>query len=794
MKPTILAIILTGIVPAGATVVSWNYDRFGTVEGAAIAGVSPAANWNNSWPANPVTNLIDKTGAATTLDIAYTSYNTWSIVGAGPAVDTDGTSNKRLLNGYLNAGPAPWSPAITSSSVALSQVPYPRYDLIVYFSSDGADREGSVTDGTTTYYFKSLGAPSVTGGNAILTKATDTTTAGYTVGANYAIFTGLTGASKTVTVQMRDNDEWGGIAGFQIVADLTAFPEIGLEPEDQTAPVGGQVTFSSSAVGDPAPTYQWQFSLNGTTGWAPVSGETQASLTLFGVSMANEGYYRVVATNANGSDTSRAAHLDVFNPPPMIVVQPDDIYAQVGTTAQLTVAAVTNGNLGFQWYKGTTLIPGATEDTLVLSNISLGDAGSYTVKVSDDTEPGLVTESQPAIVHVFTAWSGLASHDPFSDTAYAVGELPLQNPPVTGYDGAWTDINFGDAEPAVTAGTLAYSNPQYAGSTGNQVAKGVDAAAIGVANSGRTYRLLSPSLVAASNTSGVRYLSWLYKNGNENTAPDPYIHSTLALYHDTGGAAPAGDAAQRAFSAGISSTDYGTNGYAFRCNDAQVGDLAVPVDGNVHLFVVKFDLSAEDLADSVTVWIDPVLGGSGEPAGGTTLGGMNLRFESLALSDYASNSCAWDEIRWGSTFSSVTTSGTPANTYASWIATYPLVGGLTGFKDDADKDGIANGVENFLGTRPDTASQGLVQIGRTATTVTFQHSENATPATDIAAAYEWSADLVTWRAGGVSSGGTTVTFSAGKNTPAAGTTTVTATMAGTIPAKLFTRLSVSKAP
>jgi len=216
-------LILLGLVTTAfsqAAVISWNYDRYGSVNGSRVAGVSAAANWNNSWPSNPTTNLVDDAGAATSLDISYTSFNTWSIngnSGPNPGQDLDGSYNKELLNGYLNAGPAPWNPAITSSSVAISQIPYANYNLIVYFSSDGAGREGEVSTGSGSYYFSTLGPVSIAGSNAVLTQATSTTNANYMAG-NYAIFSNLSGAAQTITVQMRDNDEWGGIAGFQIVA------------------------------------------------------------------------------------------------------------------------------------------------------------------------------------------------------------------------------------------------------------------------------------------------------------------------------------------------------------------------------------------------------------------------------------------------------------------------------------------------------------------------------------------------------------------------------------------------
>jgi len=789
-----ITLALAAAFTAQASIVSWNYDRNGTVSGTAVAGVSPAANWNNSWPANPTTDLIDKDGAATTLDLAYTSFNNWNIQGSHPGVDGDGSYNKELLNGYLNAGPAGWNPPVTSSSVTLSQIPYPKYKVIVYFSSDGADREGTVSDGVTTYYFKTLGAASISGSNAILTQAADTTTAGYATGANYAVFDNLTGASQTFTVQMRDNDEWGGIAGFQVVADLGTVPEFGLQPEDQSAAVGSIATFTASAVADPAPTYQWEFSVNGTTGWTAIPDQTSASLVLNGVVFADEGYYRVIATNTNTAVTSDSAFLDVFYAPPAIGTQPTDTYAQYGSTVQLSVSAAGYETLSYQWYKDTVLLSGETSDTLVISNVDADDAGTYFVEVTDSVQPGLTTASNNANVVTFPAWSGLVSHDPFATGAgYTAGELPLQNPSVTGYSGAWADVDFGDAEPAVAAGSLTYANPLYLGSSGDHVGKVADTAGIAQANSGRTYRKLAPAQVVADNTTGTRYLSWLYRNGNENAAAQPYIHSVLSLYQNTGGANPSGDAARRTFEAGISDADFATTNFGFRYNNFQVGDLGVPADGNVHLFVMKIELSEEGGGDTLTVWIDPALG-SGDPAGGSSLSGLDIAFDSLAFSDYASNSVAWDEVRWGSSFDSVTLNPNPGSDFASWIAGYPAVGSLNGVEDDADHDGLPNGVENFLGTDPGASNAGITQVAKSGSAVTFRHPQSAAPASDLSTAYRWSSDLVNWHASGEASGGVTVTFAPSANTPSAGITTVTATMTGTVPTKLFTQLRVTQSP
>ena len=44
-------------------------------------------------------------------------------------------------------------------------------------------------------------------------------------------------------------------------------PVVTTQPVSQTLPVGSSITFTASAVGNPFPTVQWQFSMNGGTSW-----------------------------------------------------------------------------------------------------------------------------------------------------------------------------------------------------------------------------------------------------------------------------------------------------------------------------------------------------------------------------------------------------------------------------------------------------------------------------------------------------------------------------------------------
>ena len=129
---------------------------------------------------------------------------------------------------------------------------------------------------------------------------------------------------------------------------------------------------------------------------------------------------------------------------------------------------------------------------------------------------------------------------------------------------------------------------------------------------------------------------------------------------------------------------------------------------------------------------------------------------------------------------------TPTNDFAAWIGGFS-VGGLTGFNDDFDLDGLGNGLENFLGTNPSVWNAGLTQVSSDGTSVSFQHLQNASPASDVTGDYEWSTDLENWHAPGTV-GATTVTITPILNDPVAGTTSVTATASGTIPAQLFVRV------
>jgi hypothetical protein len=129
------------------------------------------------------------------------------------------------------------------------------------------------------------------------------------------------------------------------------------------------------------------------------------------------------------------------------------------------------------------------------------------------------------------------------------------------------------------------------------------------------------------------------------------------------------------------------------------------------------------------------------------------------------------------------------NTFSDWISEFTGLGGLTALNDDADGDGIDNGVENYFGTHPGQANAGPADLSTDGTTTTFTHPQNENPATDLTAFYEWSPNLSDWYAGGFGpSGGPVVTLVPVTD----GTTTTVTATAGEQLDRLFLRVGVEQ--
>lgn len=86
--------------------------------------------------------------------------------------------------------------------------------------------------------------------------------------------------------------------------------------------------------------------------------------------------------------------------PPSVTAQPGDQTVVQGGYTTLTVGATGTRPLAYQWYFGETLIPGATTNTLNLTNLTLADAGNYSVAISNEAG---TTNSTSAVLTITPA-------------------------------------------------------------------------------------------------------------------------------------------------------------------------------------------------------------------------------------------------------------------------------------------------------------------------------------------------------------------------------------------------------
>ncbi|MDD5673049.1 MAG: FISUMP domain-containing protein [Chitinivibrionales bacterium] len=132
---------------------------------------------------------------------------------------------------------------------------------------------------------------------------------------NGAPISGATGSTYIITnVQAIDSgstysvvisNSQGSVTSNAAILTVLFAPVISVQPASQTILLGQSVTFSITASGTPAPTYQWRF--NG----AIISGATSVSYGITNVQPTNSGTYAVVVTNSVSRVTSNGAILIV---------------------------------------------------------------------------------------------------------------------------------------------------------------------------------------------------------------------------------------------------------------------------------------------------------------------------------------------------------------------------------------------------------------------------------------------------------------------------------------------------
>ena len=203
---------------------------------------------------------------------------------------------------------------------------------------------------------------------SVFTDITSGSNGAYSAGVGYDLCTGL--GSPNVS---------------NLIAALTP-PTITTQPQSLGVNAGSAFSFSVVATSASPLSYQW--SQNGTA----ISGATASTYAKAAATTTDAGSYTVLVSNSSGSVTSSAATLTVtVVPPPAITTQPVSSSVNLGSLFSFSVVATGGNALTYQWLLNGVAIAGATGSSYVKGAAAAGDAGSYTVVVTNSA--GTVTSA-----------------------------------------------------------------------------------------------------------------------------------------------------------------------------------------------------------------------------------------------------------------------------------------------------------------------------------------------------------------------------------------------------------------
>lgn len=152
--------------------------------------------------------------------------------------------------------------------------------------------------------------------------------------------------------------------------------QIASQSSSTTVCEGGNLSLSVSASGSSPISYQWY-----KTGQILV-GANASNYALYNADVNDAAVYYCTATNACTSVQSSNITVGV-NTNPIILSQPVSQDICESSALSLSVTASSNTALSYQWYKGTSLIPLATNATYTLASMDSAAQGSYVCHVTN---------------------------------------------------------------------------------------------------------------------------------------------------------------------------------------------------------------------------------------------------------------------------------------------------------------------------------------------------------------------------------------------------------------------------
>lgn len=208
----------------------------------------------------------------------------------------------------------------------------------------------------------------------------------------------VAGSQSTIltirNVQQQDigNDYWCRIEGICGVDELRnisiLIPDINItsQPQSIIECEGRNVMLNVNAVpvGGIFLEYQWYRGTTKLTDDGRITGTTTNTLQINNLTMADEAndYYVKITVQPGGKTVnSNQAGIDV-KMLPIITLQPESaIEVQSGRSLSISISAIGEQPIYYQWYKNDEEIPGETQSTFNIPSVAQSDEGTYKCKV-----------------------------------------------------------------------------------------------------------------------------------------------------------------------------------------------------------------------------------------------------------------------------------------------------------------------------------------------------------------------------------------------------------------------------
>jgi hypothetical protein len=132
---------------------------------------------------------------------------------------------------------------------------------------------------------------------------------------------------------------FGAVTSTVAILTVIVPPTVTLQPQAQSFCGSGAASFTSSSLGFPVPSVQWQVSTNNGANWADIPGATSTTYGFAALAADNGKQFRAVFSNAGGLATSSTATLAVNSGPVAVNISTNATQNQVFILSIATLLA-----------------------------------------------------------------------------------------------------------------------------------------------------------------------------------------------------------------------------------------------------------------------------------------------------------------------------------------------------------------------------------------------------------------------------------------------------------------------